>query len=95
MTHQTSFFDTIKSTEPDLTKFESDAKSQEATILELFQKGGKYTPLAAERITGINHDSVKRAMTVLTNKGKLIKLGKEEMVMESRGKMNHRWELKK
>mgnify|MGYP007071596763 CR=1 len=89
-----SFYNTIKETGITLQKSESDANSQENIILKVFESGEKFTPLAIERLTKINHDSVKRAITNLTNKGKLIKLGKEEMILESRGKMNHRWQIK-
>lgn len=86
-----TFFNTINEVNPILAQYKEEAQAQEAVILRLFENGEKMTPLEVERRTGINHDSVKRAITCLTRKGKLVKL--DEKVMEVRGKKNHLWIL--
>lgn len=94
-TEKKVFFNIIGVKNPELAKYKADAKGQEKRIMKIFEDGNKYTPLAIERITGINHDSAKRAITCLTKQCKLIKLGKEEMILESKGKKNHQWVINK
>jgi len=88
------WFNTISAPKPELKQFTKDAKGQEAVVLKVFESGEKLTALEVKRRTGLNQDSCKRAITVLKNKGKLLKLGKDEMVLEEYGKMNHRYQIK-
>jgi len=88
------WYNTINSTEPELTQFKKDAKCQEKLILSVFEDGNKYTALHIKRITGMNQDSCKRAITNLFKKGLIQKLDKSDMVMEEYGKPNHRWQIK-
>ena len=92
--NQKSFYNTIHLHAAELKQFKADAKGQEKIILKVFEGCEKLTPLEVERRTGINHDSCKRAITNLTTQNKLIKLGKEDMILEAKGKMNHRWHIK-
>lgn len=92
-TEKKSFFNTIGSKNPELSQYKKDAKFQEQRVLKLFNGGEKLTALEACRRTGLNHDSGKRAVTVLKNKGVLTKLAKPEMVREEYGKMNHLFQL--
>jgi len=89
-----NWFNTISASKPELQQFTKDAKGQEAVVLKVFESGEKLTALEVKRRTGLNQDSCKRAITVLKNKGKLLKLGKDDMVLEEYGKMNHRYRIK-
>ena len=79
-----------------LAKAESKAKSQEKAILELLIGGGKYT---ASEVWGLIYEptatpltSVRRALTNLMNKGKLIKT--DEKKIGYYGSPEHYYKLK-
>lgn len=90
-----SFFNTIKSENPELATYQKQAKYQEQRVKKLFESGEKITALEACRRTGLNHDSGKRAVTNLKNKSILTKLSKFEMIREEFGKLNHVYQLTK
>ena len=88
------FYNTIHAQEPELSQFKKEAKGQEKAILSVFEDGNKYTALAIKRKLNMNQDSCKRAINSLFKAGLIVKLGKEDMVMEEYGKLNHRWQIK-
>lgn len=69
------FFNTINSVGSELKKFEQDAKSQEDLVFELFRL--KKVAMAWFQVQGfledMNRESLKRSLTNLKTKGKLIK----------------------
>lgn len=93
------FYQTIPLTSAELKKAVRDAKKQEEAIYTLFEKsGGCYSPSQvtqlmerAGRVWPIT--SVRRAMTDLTDAGKLEKT--EETVRGQWGKPEYKWKLKK
>ena len=86
-----TFYNTIQASEQELKEFKADAKSHQKIIMQVFESGEKLTALEVKRRTGINHDSCKRSINTLFKKKLILKLGKEDMVMEEFGKKNHRW----
>jgi Fe2+ or Zn2+ uptake regulation protein len=95
-TMQLNFFNTIQLDEPQLTIAESNCTKQEERILKLMQHGKEYTPfeildLYQKYYAPVPITSIRRAMTCLTDKGKLQKL--PFMKHEQFGKPNHTWKL--
>lgn len=88
-----SFFNTNKESGPVLEKSHSDAKSQEDVIYELYL--GKKLNMAWFEVKSFlpdfNECSIKRSITNLKNKGKLIKT--TDLVMGIHGKSNHKYKL--
>jgi len=80
----------------DLRRGRKSAASQEQKILEYFESrpNSKQTPYAVKAGTGIKCiTSVRRAMTILTRKGLLVKEDHDRM--EIMGATNKCWSLKK
>lgn len=96
-TIQLSFFNTIHLSGEELKEARESCSKQEERVLQLFQRYGAMTPFDVEYFykNFWNHipiTSIRRAMTVLTDKGKLEKLN--EMKEGNYGKPNHKWRLK-
>ena len=74
---KTSYYNTTHSTSPELGRFESQAKRQESWVLEKFSSYGtvRMSPSTIHKGAPKNWPltSIRRAMTNLTNQGKLIK----------------------
>lgn len=76
------------------------AKSQEEEVLAFFRQHpeGKFARFQINDfvLPRCRYTSVQRAITNLTIKGYLEKLGKEDMIMDpTTGKMVHRWRLRR
>jgi len=94
-----SFYNTIHSKDQMLMNFESKAEKQTDIIFHLFELN-KYRPFTPFEIQSAlllkGHDypitSIRRAITDLTDEGKLIKLPVEKMKTGNYGKPNHTWQ---
>lgn len=91
------FFNTIKQTGEELSESQEKAKRQEIAILNYFlkNKGKSYTPFQVQEnlhLVEVPITSIRRAMTNLTNKGKLVKT--DRMIPERFGKPNFLWTYK-
>lgn len=91
---QLNFFNTIELKEPQLSIAQSNCTKQEERILQLMQPGKEYTPfdvldLYQKYYAPVPITSIRRAMTCLTDKGKLQKL--PFLKHEQFGKPNHTW----
>lgn len=77
-----SYFDTTDIKGPDLDRYDSKARSQEAIILDFFRLnyGRYFSPYEVAKSCFTERTpitSVRRALTVLTKKGLLIRLNKQ------------------
>lgn len=103
-----NYYNTNKTEEPQLSKSDAIAKQQKQRVWEIFKLNGarKLSTRDAHNIyltkyEGFNkstiqtpHDSIKRAISDLTDIGLLIKNGKEDMVDGPYpGKRIHTWKL--
>jgi hypothetical protein len=95
------FFNTIKLAGPELKEAKAQTGLQDQRVLQIFREFTKMTPLHCWRVycgrfPPVPETSIKRSITVLSQlKTPLLeKLGKEEMIKESRGKKNHQWKIK-
>ena len=77
---ETSFYNTVHATHPELGQFEKKAKSQEEKILKLFKEWtiGRMGIQPSDVLAMVFDNtvpltSIRRAMTNLTNRGDLIK----------------------
>ena len=94
-----TFFNTIGETQDELSKSIAQAKSQEAKIMRCFKYyEGKYprlrfSPSMVLKMTGLQCPltSIRRAMTNLSNEGKLVKTNVNMKGMY--GKQEHLWSL--
>lgn len=91
---QLDFFNTIKLNQEELEKATDTALKQEDKILSVMNTNVPYTPFEIQNIYVSRYEnvpitSIRRAMTVLTKKNKLIKLS--DFKLEQYGKPNHRW----
>lgn len=93
------FYNTIHASGQTLIDFNNQAESQNNIILHIFElnKNSSFTPFEVQKcLIRIGKDypitSVRRAMTTLTEEGKLIKLS--EMKPGNYGKPNYTWKLK-
>lgn len=87
-----SFHNTISSVGSELQKFESDAKSQDEQVLEVFKKHSELAWFEVQSyLPDMNEVSLKRSITNLKNKGKLEKT--KELVMGIYGKQTHKYKL--
>lgn len=89
-----SFYNTIEETAEELAQSHEKAKTQEQKILECFYSCEE--PLSPSMVlsqTGLNCPitSIRRAMTNLSNDGKLEKTN--DYVLGSYGKREHLWQL--
>ena len=91
-----TFYNTIQENLNQLAKSESKAKTQEANIMNCFKQYERpLSPSMVLSISGLNCPitSIRRAMTNLSNEGKLIKT---DVKMEGMyGKQEHLWCLPK
>lgn len=97
MTKQLSFFNTISLKGEELKEATEKAMVQEDMVLFIMCDGQEYTPFEVQEIynrifSPVPITSIRRAITVLTDKGKLEKL--DEMKEGNYGKPNHKWRLK-
>lgn len=98
MEKSTEFFNTIYLEGNELNEALKDVEKQEERIFQIMKLfGGKFTPLGVhtkyeELYYKAPITSIRRAMTTLTNNGRLIKL--KEMRHEIYGKPNHLWTVK-
>ena len=91
-----TFYNTIQENPNQLAKSESKAKTQEANIINCFKQYERpLSPSMVLSMTGLKCPltSIRRAMTNLSNEGKLIKT---DVKMEGMyGKQEHLWCLPK
>jgi len=90
------FYNTIDENGDDLNKSKRHAKMQEQVVLLLFISNPTLEATPFEVLESLNLKntpitSIRRAMTNLTDKGKLIKMEKKKI--EQFGKANHCWKL--
>lgn len=90
-----SFHNTIREEGTELARSERQASSQEERVLTFFQDRpwGGWSPFQIQRLVlpECPITSVRRAMTNLSNQGKLEK--SNIMMLERYGKKNHYWHL--
>ena len=88
------YYNTNKESGDTLVKSNNSALKQEDVILNVFLGNSKLTPEEVLRFSGLNVPltSIRRAMTNLTNDGKLEKTN--TMKKGSYGKMVHTWQKK-
>lgn len=91
---QLDFFNTIHLTGTDLLEAKGKASDQNARVLEIIRKGGKMTPFEVWKVYCSKFPecpltSIRRAMTTLTDQGKLERL--YEMKAGKYGMKNHLW----
>ena len=97
MSEQTSYFNTTKSAGAERRHYEAKAVNQEDEILDFFHNAteARYTPseVLAQVFTRkpVPLTSVRRAMTNLTEQGKLVKCDKQRP--GPFGRPEHLWEL--
>lgn len=94
---QLSFFNTINLKGEELKEAVIICNKQETRILEIMKYRGEMTPFEVSKLYDGFYDpvpitSIRRAMTVLTEKGKLEKL--DEMKEGNYGKLNHKWRVR-
>jgi hypothetical protein len=94
---QLSFFNTINPKGEELTQARETLSKQEQRVLQIMRGKESMTPF--EVIVTYNRwfkpipiTSIRRCMTVLTEKGRLEKL--DEMKEGNYGKPNHKWRIK-
>lgn len=93
-----SFFNTINLKGEELKVATQSCSKQEERILELMKNGIAKTPSEVwekynKTFSPVPITSIRRAMTCLTEKGKLEKL--DEMKEGNYGKKNHKWRIKR
>ena len=94
---QMKFFNTIRIRGHELERAQFTAKKQSDRIYEVFKRtSGKLTPFEIWQVDCeldqvVPITSIRRAMTTLTDDGKLIKT--DRMKEERYGKANHYWRL--
>jgi hypothetical protein len=92
---ETSYYNTTHSKHPQLTCFETKAKSQEEKILEWFvmydQPGSPSQLCRLIYHNAVPLTSIRRAMTNLTNHGKLVKTNKQ--IRSPYGRPEYQWKL--
>jgi hypothetical protein len=91
-----TYFNTNSEDGDTLASSQTQAATQEDRILELFSDAGGGYQLTPFQVKNLLHTtwpitSIRRAMTVLTNEGKLVK--QDRMQIEMYGKYNHTWAL--
>ena len=87
------FYNTIKLGKSKLEKEISNAKNQEEKILKIFNKKKELTPSEVwEYLMEYPLTSIRRAMTNLTDQGRLIKTSTQKIGYY--GKPNYVWKLK-
>lgn len=87
-----SFYNTIDASGSEILKFQSDAKSQESMVLEAFNKRSEMAWFEVQGfLPEMNRESLKRCLSVLKNKGKLLKTKVQVMGVE--GKNCYRYQL--
>lgn len=89
-----NFFNTINAVGDQLHAFREDAQLKKNEILSMFQKEPKreFRTWDIELESGLNHDTVKRSITGLTDDGKLIR-SKKAHKMGPYGKNVNTWRL--
>lgn len=98
MRQQGSFFNTIELSGSELQSAEAKAKSQEELVKEVFNKfNAAMTPFDVSRLLSIKGyefpiTSIRRAMTVLAEKGILEKC--DSYRKGDLGAKNHTWKMK-
>ena len=89
------YYNTNDETGSELSRSRSNANTQEKIILELFQGSPNlmFSPFDVLELTDLNAPitSIRRALTDLTSKGKLVK--SSIMKMGPYGKQVHCWKL--
>ena len=91
-----TFFNTINENPDELAKSQAKALTQEQRIMKCFNQYEKpLSPSMVLSISGLNCPitSIRRAMTNLSDNGKLEKTN--EFVMGNYGKKEHLWQLPK
>ena len=87
------FYDTFEIKRSDLQKEIENAKNQEEKIMVIFQQKKELTPSEVwEHLMEYPLTSIRRAMTNLTEQGKLIKTSTHKIGYY--GKPNYVWKLK-
>ena len=87
------FYNTIELNETELEKEIRNANNQEEKILKIFTNKNELTPSEVwEYLMEYPLTSIRRAMTNLTEKGKLIKTNTQKVGYY--GKANYVWKLK-
>jgi len=89
----TKYYNTNGLSGEQLQEATESALSQEKRILDFFKSNPKssFTTHEIEDLLGINHDSVKRSITNLTQAGKLLK--SDKTVQGFYGRPCHQWSL--
>lgn len=92
-----NYFNTTQETGATLNQYEAKATNQDETILNFFRKhpGKKFTPFEVQNRAFIDEPpitSVRRSITNLTNKGKLIRT--EQKAGGRYGRSNYLWTVK-
>lgn len=95
-----TFYNTIGISGDDLTLAKENTDKQDARVLKIFESGFEYTPYEVMDIYNSLYPpteirSIARAITNLTDAGKLERLGKEKRKMERMGKLNYCWKIKR
>lgn len=77
---EAKYYNTTNQTGDALKRELENTSTQEGIILQVFKKypGKSFRTCDIELLTRLNHDSVKRAITVLTVKGELYKSEKAD-----------------
>lgn len=88
------YFDTTRLPAPDLAQATTAAKGQEAAVMAVFHRAGRpMSPWEVLEASGLKcpPTSIRRAITVLTTAGALVKL--DTLVPGPWGKPSHLWQL--
>lgn len=96
MSQQLDFFNTIHLFGPELKEAEGKADRQNQRVLNIVKGLGKATPFQVAEVYNRMYPecpltSIRRAMTCLTDQGKLEML--DEMKKEKFGHNNHYWKV--
>ena len=96
-----SFYNTVHSEGQTLLNFEEKAEKQTDKVLHFFElnKYNAFTPFEVQKWMNLQGfvypiTSIRRAITDLTEEGKLEKKSVKEMKTEIYGKPNHTWQFK-
>ena len=86
------YFNTVGERGKDLSTYRAKAEIQTEAILAAIAMRGKASPSQlAPAFPGVPLTSIRRAMTVLTQRGKLVKL--DERVVGAYGRNEHVWAI--
>ena len=90
-----SFYNTTNATNPDLAEYRQKAENQNDVIMHLFESGLNYTPSEVNRLALPNAPitSVRRAITNLTDDGRLFKTVHKRNGIY--GRQEYVWQIKK